>query len=432
MRERRLDARATTNFANLYPPCIVGESPRSARRSSRTTLRALMFYYGAFMFPFVSAAFAFVFGSIIGSFLNVVIHRVPLGQSVVHPGSQCPTCGYKIRWYDNIPILSWLMLGGECRKCSTKISARYAAVEGLMGMLSAMLWFKLMPPLLERAGHWSLIDPQQLIVPFLLYFFFLSVCVVLAFIDLEHMIVPHEITLPSILIGIAAPFVLEALFTPRELIAMWPPITPSIAIIGAIVGALSVLGVFVLYFMARGIPGMGGGDVTLMALCGAWLGWPAVLFIFFAASIQGIIAFVGAQALGIDFGTDANEILAEDELAAQQREEEKRKAKAAKEGAKNGGIAADQEREEAASAETEGGAPEAPQPKEAGEPPTDKEATAEDARGDAGEDGTVAPSDDEEGPIAIPFGPFIILAALEHFFLGPIMPSFLSMLDMYM
>ena len=386
------------------------------------------------MFPFVSAAFAFVFGSIIGSFLNVVIHRVPLGQSVVHPGSQCPTCGYKIRWYDNIPIVSWVMLGGECRKCSTKISARYAAVEGLMGMLSAMLWFKLMPPLLDSAGHWSLIDPQQLLIPFFLYFFFLSVCVVLAFIDLEHMIVPHEITLPSILIGVATPFVLEALFTPRELIAMWPPITPSIAIIGAIVGALSVLAVFVLYFMVRGIPGMGGGDVTLMALCGAWLGWPAVLFIFFAASVQGIIAFVAAQALGLDFGTDANEILAEDELAAQQREEEKRKAKEAKERAASGDAPNDApnegETEEDPTADAESA-------EEVEETPDDDAPEAEDApeevEGDAGEDGSVERAEDEEeGPIAIPFGPFIILAALEHFFLGPIMPQFLSMLDMYM
>src|SRR5699024_8510930 len=107
--------------------------------------------------------FAFALGAVVGSFLNVVIYRVPIGLSVVSPGSRCPNCEKAIRWYDNIPIFSWLFLRGRCRNCKTAISPRYAIVEALMGVLSAALWVKVALPHFKSIGaNWSVDQPPPI------------------------------------------------------------------------------------------------------------------------------------------------------------------------------------------------------------------------------------------------------------------------------
>ena len=338
------------------------------------------------MFLAVSALFAFLFGAVLGSFLNVVIHRVPLGLSVVTPRSRCPSCANEIAWYDNIPILSWFILGGRCRRCGEPFSGRYAAVEALMGLLSALLWCRLAVGPLEGAAHWSLIDFSKLLIPFALYFAFLALCVAIAFIDLEHFIIPHGLALPGIALGLASPWILGALFTGREMMQRWPPLTPSSSMIGAVLGAVSVISIFLIYLLWRGVAGMGGGDVTLMAMMGAWLGWPALLFIFLAASVQGLIAAGVATALGLDFVKDASEVLDEENAPL----------------------------DEPASPGEQDAVLDLPAPTH--------------AEDDEPQEGEPA----EQLGAAIPFGPFIVLAGLEHFFLGPLLPESISMLHLYL
>lgn len=357
------------------------------------------------MFLPISILFAFVFGAIIGSFLNVVIHRVPRGESVVFPGSKCPTCKNAIAWYDNIPIVSWFVLGGKCRHCKTPFSGRYAAVEALVGFLSAFLWAKLAVPMLSNVSHWVMLDFKQLLIPFFLYFTFLCLCVSIAFIDLEHFIIPHSLSIPGILLGLASPWIIGAIFQAREIMQLWPPITPMISLTGAIVGALSIIAIFLIYLFLRGVPGMGGGDVTLMAMMGAWLGWPALLFIFFAASVQGLIAAGLSTALGLEFVKDASEVLEEEE-------EETRDA-----------TPSDQTEEEDDDDEDVGVAD------------TAIDLAGGRQEGDATQKGAKE-EDEEEEPgglgAAIPFGPFIVLAGLEHFFFGPFLPDTISMIYMYL
>ena len=376
------------------------------------------------MFLVVSAIFAFTFGAVIGSFLNVVIHRLPREESVVSPPSHCPSCQEPIRWYDNVPIISWLVLGGECRHCDASISARYAAVEGLTGVLSVMLWLKLVVPQLDGVAHWAMLDWPALLAPFFLYFTFIGLCVALAFIDLEHLIVPHELAIPGILIGLASPWVMHALYTPREMIEQWPPISPTTSLIGAIAGAVSVLIIFVVYFVLRGIAGMGGGDVTLMAMVGAWLGWPALIFVFFAASIQGLIATAISFYTGSSLIHDANVIFEEDAASG-----------AGPPGADGALEGQDAEGPEDDEARAVGGDDDADADAEdVQEEETEDEDEDQDQELEP-EEGThveIIEGEEEAGPMAIPFGPFIVLSALEHLFLGPLLPDGLSMFVMYL
>ena len=144
----------------------------------------------------LSTVFAFCLGAILGSFLNVVIYRVPAGESVVHPPSHCPVCNNGIAWYDNIPILSWLFLGGQCRHCGTSISPRYIMIEGLTGFLAALCWLRVgFRALKAPANSVYHLEPPVIGAIFLMYLVFVCVCVTLAFIDLDHLIVPHSISI---------------------------------------------------------------------------------------------------------------------------------------------------------------------------------------------------------------------------------------------
>jgi leader peptidase (prepilin peptidase)/N-methyltransferase len=212
-----------------------------------------------------------VFGLIIGSFLNVCIYRLPRDLSVVKPRSACPSCNTAIKAWDNIPVISYILLGGKCRKCGEKISARYPLVEALNGLLYIAVF--------QFFGiGWHL--------PFL--FAFVSAMVVITFIDLDFQIIPDVITLPGILIGLAAAsFVLPDPFSSLN----GSSGLNSLSVAGftnSVTGLLTGGGLYYLIAVAsRG--GMGGGDIKMMAMVGAFTGWKGVLLTTFLGSLTGSI-----------------------------------------------------------------------------------------------------------------------------------------------
>jgi leader peptidase (prepilin peptidase) / N-methyltransferase len=197
-------------------------------------------------------------GLAIGSFLNVVIHRLPKHLSLVSPGSRCPTCGYHLRALDNIPVMSYVMLLGRCRKCGARISPRYPIVE-----LSTAVLFVL---------HYVIFGWTPLLATRLL---FTSALVALFAIDLEHRLLPDVITLPGIVIGLVAS-------------AFLPPGLRS-ALIGMIAGGGLLWIVGEAYYRYAGEEGMGGGDVKMLAMIGAFLGWQLVLVTLVFSSIAGAV-----------------------------------------------------------------------------------------------------------------------------------------------
>ncbi len=209
-------------------------------------------------------AYVGVVGACVGSFLNVVIHRLPRGESLMFPASACPGCQKKIAPYDNVPIVSWLLLRGRCRRCQTAIAPRYVLVELATGLLAlACLW---------RFG---------LTLPALAFFVFLSAMLAVALIDWEHMIIPDAISLGFLAIGVA--------------VSPWMGLGLVRSLIGAVAAGGLLLVVAVLWKKLRGIDGMGGGDIKLMGAVGAFVGAvPALLVIFFGAMLG---AFFGAVVL---------------------------------------------------------------------------------------------------------------------------------------
>lgn len=205
------------------------------------------------------ATLAFIFGALVGSFLNVCIYRIPLDESVVSPPSHCPNCNYKIRWYDNIPLFSYLLLRGKCRGCGTGISLQYPLVELINGLLTLALFLRFGPTL-----------------AFAVLFLFCSALVVITFIDIEHQIIPDEISLPGIVVGFACSFFLAGHGWLNSLL-------------GILLGGGSLLLVAYTYQWLTGKEGMGGGDIKLLAMMGAFLGWKAVPFIIFASSLIGSV-----------------------------------------------------------------------------------------------------------------------------------------------
>jgi len=227
----------------------------------------------------MTLAFVFTFGAIIGSFLNVCIARLPDGRSVVQPPSHCPKCQSFLAWYENIPILSYLFLAGRCRTCRVRISAIYPAVEVLTGALAVALFLRL-GPTLAFAG----------------YFAFAAALVVITFIDLDHQIIPDVISLPGIVVGLAFSLVS-------------PLVTPFDALVGALAGGGTLLAVAWLYKTFRGQEGMGGGDIKLLAMIGAFLGWKSIFVTLFVGSVIGsiigviVMLYEGADTkLAIPFG----------------------------------------------------------------------------------------------------------------------------------
>jgi len=220
------------------------------------------------MFEIVSI----VFGAIIGSFLNVCICRLPNDESIVSPGSHCPQCKNPIRGYDNIPLVSYIFLGGKCRYCRRPISMQYPLVEGVTALASFFLFVKFGPSL-----------------QYLFLFAFLCSLIVITVIDLYHQIIPDVISLPGIAVGL-----LGALVLPQRSFLQ--------AFLGMLLGGGSLFVVATIYQWVLKREGMGGGDVKLLAMIGAFLGWKAVILTIvlssFIGSVAGILLMV---AKGKDF-----------------------------------------------------------------------------------------------------------------------------------
>jgi leader peptidase (prepilin peptidase)/N-methyltransferase len=201
-----------------------------------------------------------ILGLIVGSFLNVVIHRVPLEKSIIKPRSQCPACGAPIKFYDNVPVLSYILLGGKCRACKAGISLIYPGVELFTAFT---FWFS------YRYFHDSPVHAGFTIL-------FLCLLLVLALIDLKHMILPLEIS-----IGGAVVFLGYSFFNPF--------ITPFEAFATAAGAALAFTGIYVFYIKVRKIEGLGQGDIWMMLLLGAFLGLNKLVVAILAASLSGLL-----------------------------------------------------------------------------------------------------------------------------------------------
>jgi len=232
----------------------------------------------------VGYIFVFLFGAAIGSFLNVVIHRVPNEQSIVFPNSACPKCGESIKPYDNIPILSWLILRGKCRNCQASISARYPAVELLTALTFVLVYWQIgADPFL----------PAALV--------FVAAIIALIFIDSEHMILPNVITYPLFVFAVFVRVVYPIVFGASAFtdLAVWPisqlPAWPTwaLSLSGALLGALVGGGFLWLVGEAwkrfRGVDAMGLGDVKMMAAVGALLGWRLTLLSIFLGAFSGAL-----------------------------------------------------------------------------------------------------------------------------------------------
>jgi leader peptidase (prepilin peptidase)/N-methyltransferase len=201
--------------------------------------------------------YIFFIGMCIGSFLNVCIYRLPAGKSIVRPASACPVCGNPIHWYDNIPLISYVILRGRCRGCSTPISLRYPIIEllcGLFAMASAMQY--------------------GINMSALIYFILIAALLVITFIDIDHRIIPDVISLPGIPLGFLCSFIL-------------PQLKWSDSLIGIAVGGGSLLTIALGYQFITGKDGMGVGDIKLLAMIGAFLGWKGVFFTIMASSLIG-------------------------------------------------------------------------------------------------------------------------------------------------
>ena len=231
------------------------------------------------------AAVTFIFGLAFGSFLNVCIYRLPRGLSVVRPRSACPGCGSAIAAYDNVPVVSWLLLGGRCRRCKTRISPRYLAVELLTAslFLACFLTFGLTLAALK-------------------FCVFSFIVTGLIFIDAEWKLLPDKFTYPGLVLGLLfAPFVpvepLVGALLPETVAAplSWRWLSLTDAVAGAILGALFIWAAGALYFQFRGVEGMGLGDVKMMAMAGAFLGIKLTIFTVFMASLLGSVFGLAAM-----------------------------------------------------------------------------------------------------------------------------------------
>ena len=203
--------------------------------------------------------YAFSMGAIVGSYLNVVIHRVPRGQSTFRPRSRCGACGSGIAWYDNIPVISYVLLRGRCRRCGTGYSPRYPLVEAFTALLFGAVF-------LTFGFTWT--TPVA--------WLFVAILISLALIDFEHLLLPDRITLPGLLLGLGASFVSELT-------------GPFSAGLGALFGALILLALIAVYYLLRGELGMGLGDPKMLAMIGAFLGLGKTVTTVFIASLAGTL-----------------------------------------------------------------------------------------------------------------------------------------------
>jgi len=221
----------------------------------------------------------FLFGLIVGSFLNVCIYRLPIGMSIVHPRSRCTGCGHILSWYENVPVLSYAALAGRCRTCGARISWQYPIIELTTACIFAL-------------GAWQF-EPGALLASRLV---FASALVVLFVIDLQHRILPNSITIPGVAIG----FLFSVFVEPG-----W-----SDSLIGIALGGGALFAVAEAYYHVRHEQGLGMGDVKMLAMIGAFLGWKLMLLTLVLASFAGsaigiglIVARKGTMKYALPFGT---------------------------------------------------------------------------------------------------------------------------------
>jgi leader peptidase (prepilin peptidase)/N-methyltransferase len=210
-------------------------------------------------------ALAFLLGLFFGSFFNVCIWRIPRRKSIAFPPSHCPRCKAPIRFYDNIPILSYLLLGARCRKCGQSISGRYPLVEGLTGVLFLLLALKL-------GISWE----------FLRGLVFTGLLVIISFIDLDFKLIPDAISMPGVVVGLLSSLLVQE-FVP--------------SLIGATLGAAIIFLAGWLWKLATRKAGMGSGDIVLAAMMGAFLGWQQLLLAIFIGVVLGVIIGGGGALL---------------------------------------------------------------------------------------------------------------------------------------
>jgi leader peptidase (prepilin peptidase)/N-methyltransferase len=229
-----------------------------------------------------------VIGLVVGSFLNVCIHRIPRGESLNHPPSRCPHCGTGLRWFDNVPVLGYLWLRGRCRSCRAPISIRYPIVEIVtMGLFLI---------------HYAMFGLTALLAVRLL---FACAMVVLFAIDLEHHLLPNVITLPGIVTGL--------------LFSIWLPPGIRDALIGSVIGGGVLWLIGEAYFRYSGEEGMGGGDVKMLAMIGAFLGWKLVILTLVLSSVAGSligVALIATRRGGLKYELPYGTFLALAALAA--------------------------------------------------------------------------------------------------------------------
>jgi leader peptidase (prepilin peptidase)/N-methyltransferase len=211
------------------------------------------------------ATLAFAAGACIGSFLNVCIHRLPADESVIRPGSRCPRCATPIAWRDNIPLLSWAWLRARCRACRAPIPARYPLVEAATGALAVLA--------LGRFGQTAFAAVA---------FAFTAALLLVTFIDLDHRFIPDEVSLPGIVVGLA--------------VSLLPGgVRPLDALAGAALGGGVLWAIAWGYQRWTGIEGMGLGDVKLLAMIGAFLGWQAIPAVLVVASVSGSLVGIAVM-----------------------------------------------------------------------------------------------------------------------------------------
>ena len=214
----------------------------------------------------VLLVFSFVLGACLGSFYNVIIHRLPAGESIVHPGSKCPKCSTPIAFYDNIPLVSYLLLRGRCRSCHNRISVRYPLVEALTGGLVLALFVR-----------------YGLHIQFLIELLLVSVLILISFIDLDTYTIPDILSLSGIVAGFALSF-----FSAR--------LTWLESFLGIAVGGGSLYLIAYLYQRIRHQDGLGGGDIKLLGMIGAFVGVPGVVFTVLLASLVGSLTGLALMA----------------------------------------------------------------------------------------------------------------------------------------
>ncbi len=231
------------------------------------------------MTPGTFVGLAALVGALIGSFLNVCIYRIPIGRSVVWPASACESCARELAWYENLPIVSWLVLGGRCRTCRAPLSVRHPLIEALTAvMFGAAAWYY---------------GPSVLLVSRLV---FGCILIVLFVIDFDHQLLPNVITLPGIIVGFVFSFL-----TPEP---GW-----FASLLGVIAGGGSLWLIAEGYYRIRHEEGLGMGDVKMLAMIGAFIGWQLTLVTLMMASFAGALIGVGLIASGkgmkyaIPFGT---------------------------------------------------------------------------------------------------------------------------------